>query len=214
MTAILTIIPTVLLATQGCVTHHSGRTAESVQLEWPAVDTGAALRALDEAGEVGSSNHMPHSHYFSVPIPFYAGHPAYPSAAERLDRASLVAALRSDDKARNATLAWEKIVRVGSEAVPQLIMALESDDPQQMILASAALGRIGGQTAVAALIREFKDDARPHNALAAYLALAGIGREAVPQLREAARSPDRQQRVFAGCLLSGLEKRETDFKHR
>ena len=166
----------------------------------------AAFLALDEEGEVGTGNHAPLLHYFSVQVPFYKNELVKPAATGRKSIAALVEGLRSDNTKHNATVAWEKLIGIRRRAVSPLIAALGSGDYQQRILAASILGRIKGWKVVRALIGQLKDDEVPYNALSAYLALLEVGRPALLPLRRAVRSSaDYQQVTFMKCLISVLE---------
>ena len=178
--------------------------AEVGERTWAAIDVRKAVIPLIDAEEEGLG-HMRFVDYFTTAIPFYEKQPILPTQADYADINALVEALKSDNVKKNAVTAWEKLVRIGPPAVPYLINVLDSKDDQQRIIASSALGRIGGKEAVAALIAQFREDEVRHNALSAYLALVAVGRDALPQLELATMSSDRQVVTFAGCLIRVIE---------
>ncbi|MBC7248316.1 MAG: HEAT repeat domain-containing protein [Actinobacteria bacterium] len=90
---------------------------------------------------------------------------------------------------------WEQAARMGRRAVPALVSALQSSGDESLREgAAAALGRVGDQAAVQALIDALRD-IHPRVRKAAARSLGGMGRrKAVEPLIEALEDPDEEVR--------------------
>jgi HEAT repeat protein len=95
----------------------------------------------------------------------------------------LIAALVGGEAVRNSIVG--ALVKIGEPAIPALVTALASKDPDSPPAAAAALGGIGGEKVVAPLVNSLKTaDRRTRCAAAEALGKAGQ-KSAIPALSEA-----------------------------
>lgn len=106
-----------------------------------------------------------------------------------------------DLSARSA--ATYALARMGEAAVPELIAALGSKDVNVRIHAAMALGRIGDDQAIAALITCFRDTHVEVQSTAAF-SLGQIGPAILPQLEVATKDPDATVRRLAVLAIGKL----------
>ncbi len=100
------------------------------------------------------------------------------------------------------------LVCVGPRAVPACERALNSDDPQQRLLAAAALGMMGAAASIdraaPVLINHLAGNAVPGDANLAAAALLGFGPAALVHLEQCAKSSDAQARRIGSSLSAWL----------
>lgn len=108
----------------------------------------------------------------------------------------------------NARDAFGFLHAVGRPALPWLLWAVESDDPQQRVFA-AALAAVTGdpdaaERAAPVLVAHLADNSVDRDARTACVALFGMGRRAMTHLTRAVDSADVQQRELARLLWMNL----------
>lgn len=108
----------------------------------------------------------------------------------------------------NAQFGVSKLIPIAHEWSRELKAAMESDDPQQRLLAAYILGRAGVADAVERasqiLIPHLRDNDLREDAKFCSFALGGFGPELLPYLRDAMPSADQQQRDLIGLLIVNI----------
>lgn len=114
----------------------------------------------------------------------------------------LIEILANPDLSARSTATYA-LARMGTSAVPNLIATLESQDVNVRIHAAMALGRIGDEQAIAALIRCFRDS-HPEVQSTAAFSLGQIGVSILPHLEKETKDPDATVRRLSVVAIGKL----------